>query len=98
MKGGPGYVLFRDGTRLDYDQPENTLDPRYDQCVEHRTACICREAEWSEEVYEITDEVRAVRAAIAGHILAGHPIDVCACTGCQIVRETHLTHLVREQL
>lgn len=92
MRGGPGYVAFHDGTRLDYDQPLNTLDQRYRSCTEHRTACICREAEWSEEVHEYRAEWEGARTAIA-KVIAGHPADVCQCGGCAIAREVHLTHL-----
>lgn len=95
MRGGPGYVQFRDGTRQDFDQPLDTMDPRYGRCTDHRTACMCREAEWSEEVREYAAEWQAVRKLIAGGILAGHSSGVCMCTGCQMVRELHLSHLVR---
>lgn len=94
-RGGPGYIMFRDGPRVPYDQPLNTLDPRYLHCVDHRTACVCREAEWSEEANEWRLEFYGVRKLIAGDILAGHSVDVCMCTGCQLVRELHLSHLVR---
>lgn len=92
MRGGPGYVLFRDGTRQAFDQPLNTLDPRYGHCAEHRTGCICREAEWSEEVIEYRAEWHALRKAIT-EVLAGHDPEVCHCAGCEIAMRLHLTHL-----
>lgn len=95
MRDGPGYIQFRDGTRQKFDQPRNTLDPRYPHCRDHHAACICREAEWSEERDEYAAEWQAVRKLIAGDILAGHSASICRCTGCQIVRALHLTHLVQ---
>jgi len=94
MRGGLGYVVFRDGTRIEFDQPLNTLDPRYDRCTTHHVGCICREAEWSEEAREYRLEWENVRKLIAGDILAGHP-DGCMCTGCRLVREIGLSHLIR---
>lgn len=87
-----GYVQFRDGTRVTYDVPANTLDPRYPLCTEHRVACDCREAELREDLAELNAEFRAIREAMAG-ILAGHP-ESCMCTGCQIARTTHLAYLI----
>lgn len=87
-----GYVQFRDGTRVAYDVPDNTLDPRYPACVEHRVACDCREAEQREDLAEFNAELKAIKAAMAG-ILAGHP-EGCMCTGCQIARTTHLDSLI----
>lgn len=95
MRGGPGYVLFHDGTRLEYDQPVNTLDPRYPACVGHRTACICREAEWSEERNEYAAEWQGARRAIT-EVLKGHDATICQCAGCEIARRLHLTHLTLE--
>jgi len=92
MRGGPGYVIFRDGTRIDFDQPLNTLDPRYPACNEHRTGCICREAEWSEECNEFRSEWMAARKALED-VLVGHAACCCRCTGCEIARRLHLTHL-----
>jgi len=92
MRGGPGYVMFRDGTRQSFDQPLNTLDPRYDRCTDHRTACICREAEWSEEVHEYRAEWQSMRKVL-GEVLAGHDATVCHCAGCEIAKRLHLTHL-----
>jgi len=96
MRGGPGYIAFRDGTRIKYDQPLNTLDPRYPACTEHHTACICREAEWSEEANEWRVEWQNARKAIA-EVIAGHSADVCKCGGCEIARRTYLTHLAGEK-
>lgn len=92
MRGGPGYIQFHDGTRLDFDQPLNTLDPRYKACTDHRTGCICREAEWSEEVREWRAEYEGFRKALAD-VLAGHSACCCKCAGCEIARRVHLTHL-----
>jgi hypothetical protein len=92
MRGGPGYVQFHDGTRIQFDQPLNTLDPRYPKCTEHRVACDCREAEWSEEVRELTGEWQSFRKTLAT-VLAGHAACCCRCTGCEIARKLHLTHL-----
>lgn len=92
MRGGPGYVLFHDGTRIEFDRPINTLDPRYPQCTDHRVGCICREAEWSEEVSEYRGEWQQFRKVL-GDVLAGHAACCCRCTGCEIARRVHLTHL-----
>jgi hypothetical protein len=92
MRGQRGYVLFRDDTRIDYDPPRNTMDPRYAACKEHQLACDCREAELSEEIDEYRGEFRAVRRAIV-KVLSGHP-NGCKCTGCEIARLVGLTHII----
>lgn len=96
MKGGPGFVLFHDGTRLDYDQPKNTLDPRYPACVEHRVACDCREAEYAEEGTEFRADWASLLAAVK-EICAGHPRE-CMCTGCQIARRIHVSYVIPRSL
>lgn len=95
-------VRFHDGTRLAADPPRNTLDPRYTTCVQHRTACDCREAELNETAAELRGE-REWLERVTQEILAGHPTwaDVtladgreldcsCMCTGCRIARRLHL--------
>lgn len=51
--------------------PINTLDPRYDWCANHHTACVCREAEMAENLAEYRsmykDAVDASREILAGH-------------------------------
>lgn len=89
-------VRFHDGVRLVADPPKDTTDPRWSACVEHRTACDCREAELNEDRAEYRAMYNEVRQA-AERILAGHPTwaddneTACDCTGCRIVRETWLT-------
>jgi hypothetical protein len=83
-------VLFRDGTRVNAEPPQSTMDPRYVACTEHRLACDCREAEYAEEVSEYSGEWRRVCEVLATH-LKGHKVDVCPCTGCVICRELGLT-------
>jgi len=51
--------------------PRNTLDLRYPFCRDHRTACVCREAEHAEQLAEYQYELDAVRAA-ALDVLVGH--------------------------
>lgn len=92
MRGQRGYVVFRDDTRIDYDPPRNTMDPRYAACKSHRVACDCREGEYQEEIHEYRSEYEAMRKAI-GEVLAGHQADLCSCTGCKIARLVGLTHV-----
>lgn len=92
-------VRFRGGARLVADPPRDTLDPRWQRCTEHRTACDCREAERTEQITELAGEIRQVER-VAQDLLAGHPIHGwsedgyvslrCQCTGCQIVRAAHI--------
>lgn len=91
-----GYVVFRDGTRIDYPVPLNTLDPRYLTCTQHRPACDCREAELAEDRAELNAELKALRRVFR-RVLAGHP-EECACTGCQILRDSRLSFLVDDTL
>jgi hypothetical protein len=97
MRGQRGYVLFHDDTRVDYDPPRNTMDPRYVACTKHQVACDCREAEYNEEIDELRSEYFAFRKAI-GEALIGHVPETCACTGCQIARRLGLTHLIKYEL
>lgn len=83
--------------------PENTLDPRYVACTNHRTACDCREAEHAETRAEFRAEMRHIKRAF-DEVLAGHATWVdaddqelaerlqCKCTGCQIARRTHMAY------
>lgn len=80
--------------------PKNSLDPRYAACVDHRTACDCREAGFAEERAEYRAELDEVRRAFE-EMLTGHATWVesadgrwderlqCKCTGCQIARRLH---------
>lgn len=75
-----------------YTPPTNTLDPRFDACASHHTACDCREAIWNEDRLEVASVFRGQQAAVA-RILVGHPTyadDPCMCTGCQISRDSHI--------
>jgi hypothetical protein len=59
-----------------FDLPADTLDPRYAACVEHRTACDCREAMFAEDRAELSGELRGIKTALAvvlGDTLKGHP-------------------------
>jgi hypothetical protein len=89
-------VRFRDGSRVVYSPPTDTMDARYKACIHHRVACDCREAEYVETISELRYEMRATQAAFA-EILKGHQtwaytesgedeFAQCQCTGCQIVR------------
>jgi hypothetical protein len=51
--------------------PRNTLDVRYPYCTDHRTACVCREAELAEERAELRWYLREAKDAVA-EVLAGH--------------------------
>ena len=85
-RDGLTYIAFRDGTTKDYIVPADPRDERYSRCTDHHPACDCREALHNEDFREIAMErERFIRKARA--ILAGHPIDECMCTGCQIARE-----------
>lgn len=90
-------IRFYDGTKVAYEVPRDTLDPRFKACREHRPACDCREAEMAEQISEFRSELEAVRRA-AREVLAGHPTwayedgpngerDIgCQCSGCRLVR------------
>lgn len=90
-------IRFHDGTKVAYDVPRDTMDPRYTPCTDHHPACDCREAEFAEEIGELRGELKGIAKA-AREVLRGHPIWVdeggpngprevgCRCTGCQIVR------------
>jgi hypothetical protein len=94
-------IRFYDGTKQAYDVPRDTMDPRFQACTYHHPACDCREAELAEQIAELRGELKGVADA-AREVLAGHPIWAyedgpngersvgCMCTGCQIVRATHL--------
>lgn len=45
--------------------------------------------ELAEQIHEWSAQDKATRAAF-DKVLAGHPADVCACTGCQIARLAHI--------
>ncbi|PXY17061.1 hypothetical protein [Prauserella flavalba] len=98
--GGPGG--FRNPARVAYSLPRNTLDPRFAACRDHRPACDCREALLAENLAELRYEYHAAQRA-ACEVLAGHRVEnpdaytdaerahlACQCTGCQIVRRSHL--------
>jgi hypothetical protein len=90
----PPVVRFRDGAVVAYQVPHNTLDPRYRLCAEHRVACDCREAERQESIADLKAELVAVKKAalelLAGHDVHGDDGSGCMCTGCQIVRRSHI--------
>lgn len=77
-----------------YSVPRDTRDPRYLTCRAHRVACDCREADHAEMVLELRSEARLVEDTIsrvlAGHLTHAEPgVTPCACTGCQIVRDSY---------
>ncbi len=98
-------IAFRGGgvgdraPKVVYTPPRNTLDPRYEECTDHRVACDCREAEFAEERAEYRFEREAMQAAFDEH-LAGHPTRLwddkgndlpgCQCTGCRIARAVEI--------
>lgn len=53
--------------------PRDTRDPRWMACLDHRTACDCREAEHAEQLNEYAARfdslTRAAQAELAGHLL-----------------------------
>lgn len=61
-------VHFRGGKQerqaLSGPLPRNTLDPRYGTCAHHHTACICREAEFAEELTERRMETKELRRLV----------------------------------
>ena len=89
-----GIIYFTGGPRPRvrvahaYEVPRDTRDPRYAACVNHRTACDCREAELSELINELRGELRlverAVNTVLAGHV-TGSWLDVgeIGCWACQ---------------
>lgn len=94
-------VSFSGHARLGVDLPRNTMDLRYRACLEHRTACDCREAMIAEDRAEFTAELALIRGVFAD-ALEGHPTfgdlddhgeplesDCCRCMGCAIVREAY---------
>lgn len=98
-----GYRATRVDLPLPSPLPKNTLDPRYVACVQHRTACDCREAEHAENIAELKAEHQAIKQAFE-ELLRGHATWVeppgrnglfdrrlqCQCTGCQIARRVYL--------
>lgn len=94
-------IGFYDGTRVAYDVPKDTRDPRFTACRDHHPACDCREADLAEGISELRGELKDIIDA-AKRVLEGHPTWVwedgpngereagCMCTGCQIVRATHI--------
>jgi hypothetical protein len=92
-------VWFSGHVRLGVDLPRSTMDLRYRACVEHRTACDCREAMIAEDRAEFQGELKLIRDVFAD-ALEGHPTfgdmdgrgeplesGCCQCQGCAIVRE-----------
>lgn len=94
MRGQRGFVMFHDDTRLDYEPPRNTMDPRYAACTKHHVACDCREGEYQEEIDELRSEWTQFRTVLAT-VLDGHRAHYCMCTGCQIARRLGLIHLIK---
>jgi hypothetical protein len=88
-------VTFHDGTFRDVPGglPLNTMDKRYGSCDDHHLACLCREAEYREELAELRSEDKATWDTMAT-VLLGHAIHVCDCTGCVVTRACGRTHQV----
>jgi hypothetical protein len=68
-----------------YRAPRNTLDPRWEACRDHRTACDCREAEAAEETGELRSYAaqatlmeQAIDAVLAVHVRGRYE----TCRGC----------------
>lgn len=83
---------------VNYRPPRDTLDPRYNLCVNHHVACDCREATMAEDRQEWR-YARQEQQEAFDRILAGHPTwdwDAngdgrgCQCTGCQLARAIHV--------
>ncbi|MFF4417523.1 hypothetical protein ACFYY8_33780 [Streptosporangium sp. NPDC001559] len=82
---------------LPYPLPKSTLDPRYAACIDHRTACDCREAAHAEGLAEWRAE-RARAQRVFNDVLRGHQtfawtpegdrdvVAECKCSGCEIAR------------
>ena len=80
--------------------PKDSLDPRWKACVQHRTACDCREAQLAEQLAEYRAELREAKE-VFNNVLHGHQtfawtpegerdlVAECKCTGCQIARRLH---------
>ncbi|MER6171312.1 hypothetical protein [Streptosporangium sp. NPDC001681] len=97
------FVRFKQDDRIMLDEPlpANTLDPRYDACSEHRTACDCREAMFAENVSEQRAEWEHAKRMF-NEVLEGHPTYAydkhgkpdeqaqCKCSGCVIARRLRL--------
>lgn len=77
-------VAFHDGTQVAYKPPRDTMDPRYEACADHHTACDCREAERSEDRNEHKVAMDEAREIIAHLIDAPCPVD--KRMGCEFCR------------
>lgn len=87
--------------------PEDTLDPRVDECTEHHYACDCREGVRNELISELSLALTTIRSAantvLEGHVTfdlesrdpAGYAAEsprVCPCEGCVICRLVYRQH------
>lgn len=99
--GGCAPLDYASQTRIAYQSPRDTCDPRSVACTEHHPACDCREACFAEDRQEErgrwNDLHRTAWRALAGH-QAEYPMDLngaerhlydllCLCSGCVIYRE-----------
>ncbi|AVP71306.1 hypothetical protein [Prescottella equi] len=85
---------------VDRSAPQDTSDPRWNNCTDHHLACDCREAEQNEALNELRSEWRTLRAVLEAQ-LAGHPTEVyvdgdrrtdldCKCQLCGFARAAHV--------
>ena len=91
-------IRFRGGqVAVSHSVPRNTMDPRYNACIDHHLACDCREALLNEEATERQGEWTRLRLemarAIRGHATVveqpdGQPrLDLqCQCQLCDFAR------------
>lgn len=102
FSGGPNLDWFNP-PKIAYTPPKDTCDPRARACTDHHVACDCREAEFAEDRHERRAAAKELQDTI-GTVLAGHATMLwtsdgnlsphsCQCTGCQIVRAAHLSHV-----
>ena len=99
--GGTAPLDWANRTRIAYEPPKNTGDPRVAACTEHHPACDCREGCFAEDRQEERIRWNALHRtawrALAGH-QAEYPIGLsdseqyffgalCLCSGCVIYRE-----------
>ncbi|SEU46388.1 hypothetical protein [Nonomuraea wenchangensis] len=100
----PHIVTFSNGSTrptfhlyVSQPPPKNTLDPRWETCTDHRTACDCREAIFAEDLAELRAErdmlLGTLREELAGHATRAYTSDgardeqaECKCIGCGIAR------------
>ncbi|WP_063039673.1 hypothetical protein [Nocardia pseudovaccinii] len=97
---GPLVWFRRQPVAVTHSPPTSTSDPRYDRCTEHRLACDCREAERTEELFELRAEYWHLRDLLTA-LIDGHPTQVfengehrrdleCRCQLCAFARQARL--------